>query len=181
MDARTRKEILGQWGVRRENDRERREAKRLEEDLEGSPLLGKPLRQRARNFRPGVDGYLVSLGGPLPYMIRLREIEELTAAHERALAEVWHALAEEHVSDPAGFGRAWRHRVERWSFDEVNDLIDRHNRFYPAEARLPMDVKRRDFVLVNGEHYAKRPLDSHWALARFPADVEAARAARSAA
>jgi hypothetical protein len=63
----------------------------------------------------------------------------------------------------------------------VNDLIDRHNRFYPAEARLPMDVKRRDFVLVNGEHYAKRPLDSHWALARFPADVEAARAARSAA
>jgi hypothetical protein len=181
VDARTRKEILGQWGVRRENDRERREAKRLEEDLEGSPLLGKPLRQRARNFRSSVDGYLVSLGGPLPYMIRLREIEELTAAHERALAEVWHALAEEHASDPPGFHRAWRRRVERWSFDEVNDLIDRHNRFYPAEARLPMDVKRRDFVLVNGEHYAKHPLDSHWALERFPADLEAARVARSAA
>jgi hypothetical protein len=63
----------------------------------------------------------------------------------------------------------------------VNELIDRHNRFYPTEARLPMDVRRRDFVLVNGEHYAKRPLDFRWALERFPADLEAARAAQSAA
>jgi hypothetical protein len=177
MDARTRKEILGQWGVRRENDRERREAKRLEEDLDGSPLLGKPLRHRVRNFRPAVDGYLVSLGGPLPYMIRLREIEELTAAHERELAEAWRDLANDRAGDPASFARAWRRRVERWNFDEVNDLIDRHNRFYPVEARLPMDVRRRDFVLVNGEHYAKRPLDSRWALERFPADPGDARAA----
>jgi hypothetical protein len=40
-----------------------------------------------------------------------------------------------------------------------------------------MDVKRRDFVLINGEHYGKRPLDARWALGRFPADLGAARAA----
>ena len=38
--------------------------------------------------------------------------------------------------------------VEAWSFDEVNDLIDRHNRFYPAESRLPMDPRTRDYALV---------------------------------
>jgi hypothetical protein len=162
--------------VRRENDRERRDRERLEADLAGSPLCGRPLRARYRNFRPSVDSYLVSLSGPLPYMLRLRQIDELIAEHERELARAWHSLAVACAGDGAGFARSWRHRVERWSFDEVNDLIDRHNRYYPAEARLPMDVRRRDFVLVNGEHYSKRPLDAAWALVRFPADLEAALA-----
>jgi hypothetical protein len=174
VDPRTRKDILGQWGVRRENDRERVDREKLERDLDGSPLRGRPLRQRLRNFRPAVDGYVVSLGGPLPYMVRLREIEERTCAHERELRRVWLALADQHAGDGATFARAWRARVERWGFDEVNDLIERHNRWYPAEARLPMDVRRRDYVLVNGEHYSKRLLDDRWALERYPADLSAA-------
>lgn len=174
VDARTRKEILGQWGVRGENDLERIAREKLERDLEGSPLRGKPLRQRLRNFRPAVDGYIVSLGGPLPYMVRLREIEERTAEHERSLELAWRELALACEGDPGRFERAWRRRAERWSFDEVNDLIDRHNRFYPAEARLPMDVRRRDFALVNGQPYTRRPLDAAWALDRFPPVLSAA-------
>lgn len=179
MDSRTRKEILGQWGVRGESDRERLERERLDRGLEGSPLRGKPLRRRLRNFRPAVDGYLVSLGGPLPYMVRLRTIEERTSEHEQNLRLAWRELAESASGDQAGFARAWRRRVERWSFDEVNELIDRHNRFYPAEARLPMDVRRRDFALVNGEHYSRRLLDVAWVLARFPADLSAAADSRA--
>ena len=175
MDARTRREILGQWGVRGENDLERIARERLERDLDGSPLRGKPLRQRLRNFRPSVDGYVVSLGGPLPYMLRLREIEARTTEHERTLEIAWRQLADECDGDPARLAREWRRRAEGWRFDELNDLIDRHNRFYPAESRLPMDPRRRDFVLVNGEHYSRRPLDAAWVLARFPADPSAAR------
>ena len=77
-------------------------------------------------------------GSPLPYMQRLREIEHLTAEHERELADEWLALAGE-ASDPAEFARAWRTVAERRRFDEVNDLIGRHNRFFPIEARLSMD------------------------------------------
>ena len=176
MDARTRKEILGQWGVRDENDVERIEREKLERDLEGSPQRGKPLRRRLRNFRPSVDGYVVSLGGPLPYMARLREIEAQTQGHERSLELAWRELAAVYEDDAARFAREWRWRAERRSFDEVNDLIDRHNRYYPAESRLPMDPRRRDFVLVNGEHYSKRPLDAAWVLARFPAELAAALA-----
>ena len=174
MDARTRKEILGQWGVRGENDPERMTRERLDRDLEGSPLVGKPLRQRWRNFRPSVDGYVVSLGGPLPYMVRLREIEALTEEHLRRVEVAWRELAAECAGDGARFAREWRRRAARWNFDEVNDLIERHNRFYPAEARLPMDVKRRDFVLVNGEHYSLRPLEVGWVLERFLPALEAA-------
>jgi hypothetical protein len=31
-----------------------------------------------------------------------------------------------------------------------------------------MDPRTGDFALVNGEHYAKQPLDADWILERFP-------------
>jgi hypothetical protein len=37
-----------------------------------------------------------------------------------------------------------------------------------------MDVRRRDYVLVNGEHYSRRSLDAEWALERFPPELAAA-------
>jgi hypothetical protein len=167
MDARERREILGEWGVRVPTPREQREARRLAEDLEGSPLAGKPLRGRLRNFRPAVDGYVASIGGPLPYMRRLREIHEAVAGHESRLEDAWRRLAAA-TRDDAEFSRRWLARVERWNFSEVNDLIDRHNRWYPAEARLPMDPRTGDYVHVAGEPYRLEHLDAAWALERFP-------------
>ena len=55
-----------------------------------------------------------------------------------------------------------------WDFGEVNELIERHNRFYPIEARLPMDPRSRDFVKVGGRDYRREPLDASWILALFP-------------
>jgi hypothetical protein len=168
--------IMRQGVVLPETPRDRRQRAELAEDLEGSPLTGRPLPLRLRNFRPTSDSYLAALGGPLPYMQRLRAIADETRAHEEALGSAWRELADARSADPVAFGRLWRARVERWSFDEVNDLIDRHNRYYPAESRLPMDPRTGDFALVNGEDYRKRPLDAAWALERFPADLTAAAA-----
>ena len=163
-----RKKILGQWGVRRENARERRERLTLEREVGESPLRGRAVRPRPQPFHRSAESYVASAGGPLPYMVRLREIEDLTRAHERALGRVWRRLAEESGGDEEAFVRRWRRVAGRWSFIEVNDLIDRHNRYYPAEARLPMDIERRDYALVNGEPYVKRRLDEAWVLERYP-------------
>ena len=160
---------------RPETPRERRQLAELDEDLRESPLRGKRLQLRLLNFRPSADGYLSALAGPLPYMVRSREIAEQTAAHEELLRDAWRALAAS-ATDPAAFSASWRAEVERWSFDEVNDLIDRHNRYYPAESRLPMDPRTRTYALVNGQDYRKQPLDAAWALRRFPADLTLARA-----
>jgi hypothetical protein len=162
-----REAILRQDAPRPQTARERRQLGDLEEDLRSSPLRSQPLPLRLRNFRPTADGYLASLGGPLPYMTRLREIEAMTDAHERALEDERRRVASE-VS-PERFDQVWRDVVGRWSFDEVNDLIARHNRWYPVESRLPMDPRRRDYALVNGRDYRLQPLDSAWALERFPA------------
>jgi hypothetical protein len=170
---RERKEILGDWGVRGENARERHERIALERDLEGSPLVGKALRSRP-SLRPSVESYVASLGGPLHYMVRLREIEAETVAHEHALEQAWRELAAACAGDPSRFARRWLRRAERWNFATVNDLIERHNHWYPVEARLPMDARTGDFVLVNGVPYRRRPLDARWVLDRFPAEVAAA-------
>jgi hypothetical protein len=175
MDARDRKRILGQWGVREENARERRERRILERDLAGAPYKNRRVRPRAHPFGPSPEGYVASLGGPLPYMLRLREIEEETEAHERALEEEWRTLAAESGEDADRFARRWRSRARRWNFTEVNDLIERHNRFYPAEARLPMDPRTRDYALVNGEPYRKQLLTAAWVLDRFPPLLSLAR------
>jgi hypothetical protein len=143
-----------------ETPRDRRNLEALEADLRDSPLRGGDLPMRLRNFRPDAGSYLASLGGPLPYMTRLREIDALTAQHEQQLAETYEALA--------GDVSAWSALVHGWDFGEVNELIDRHNRWYPAERRLPMDPKTGDYALVNGRSYRRRPLDATWVLERFP-------------
>jgi hypothetical protein len=136
-------------------------------------VAGKPLPVRPRLFKVEADSYIASLGGPLPYMARLREIERLTDQAEAALEARRRQLAQECDGDAAAFARRWRRAAQRWRFDEVNDLIARHNRWYPVEARLPMDVRRRDYVLVNGRPYSRRPLDADWVLGRFPPELPA--------
>lgn len=176
MDERRRRKILGQWGPRESSVREQARGRALQEEIDGSPALGRPIEIRRRHFRQTVDSYVASLGGPLPFMVRVREIDRLIHEAEEALAERWLALAAEHAGDPAGFETSWAEIAGRWNFVEVNDLIDRHNRWYPIEARLAMDVKRRDYVLVNGRPYRYPQLDAAWVTDRFPPDLALARA-----
>ena len=151
-------EILGEWGIRDVTPPSQREREQLAADSELNPLVGRRLRRRLRNFRPDPDSYIASLGGPLPYMQRLRQIEALTREHLARLAE---AHAER--------GPDWPDVAARWDFGDVNDLIERHNRWYPVEARLAMDPRSRDFVKVGGRPYQRDPLDAAWVLERFPA------------
>jgi hypothetical protein len=153
-------EIIGEWGVRDVTPPSQRERARLAADNELNPLVGQPLRRRLRNFRADPYGYIASLGGPLPYMQRIRRIDEETEAHLARLE----AAYEEHGGDPA----EWRRVAEAWDFGEVNELIEKHNRWYPIEARLPMDPRTRDYVKVGGRSYRRDALDAAWVLERFP-------------
>jgi hypothetical protein len=163
-----REAIMRQGVTLPETPRERRQLSDLAVDLEDNPVSGRPLPLRLRNFRPSAEGYLASLGGPLAYMVRLRQIDRLTAEHEAALAATWQELAREHAGDEASFERRWRDTAAAWSFDEVNALIERHNRWYPVESRLPMDPATGDYALVNGSDYRREPFDGDWVLERFP-------------
>ena len=160
--------------MRPETPRDRRERAALEEDLLTIPLTGRPLPVRARFGRPTAEAYLAATRGPLPYMLRLREIEQRTADLEASLRHAWEALAGGQVGDQSRFRSEWIARVEALTFDDLNDLIDRHNRWYPVESRLPMDPRTGDYALVNGRDYRLEPHDAAWVLDRFPADLSSA-------
>ncbi len=165
---------MSQGAIRPETPRDREERRILEEELATSPVKGAPLRQRLRNFRPDGDSAIRALGGPTLWMRRLRAIEEEVELHEQQLGEAWRELAQE-TSDADAFARRWREVAAGWSFAQVNELIERHNRNFPAEARLPMDPRTRDFVKINGRPYQRDFLDEEWVLERFPPDLRAAR------
>ena len=168
MDPREAKAIMSQGAIRPETQRDREERRLLEEELATSPVKGAPLRQRLRNFRPDADAAIRALGGPTIWMRRLRAIEDELERHQEQLDAAYQELASE-VSDSVEFGRLWTQTAHDWSFATLNELIERHNRNFPAEARLPMDPRTRDFVKINGRPYTRRPLDADWILERWPA------------
>ena len=164
---------MSQGAIRPETPLERRERERLEADLQSSPVRGMPLQQRPRNFRPDPESGVRALGGPTAWMRRLRAIEDAVDQHERRLREAWRELAEQLV-EAGEFADAWCELAGSWNFTAVNELIEGHNRNFPAEAQLPMDPRTRNFVRVNGRPYVRDPLDEAWILERFPPAREAA-------
>ena len=160
---------MSEGAIREDDPRDVARARRLAEEVDGSPLKGKRIRQRLKNFVAGPDSYVASMGGPLPWMQRRRMIEDETARHERRLADAHRELAQT-CRNEVEFARRWSGIAEVWSFHAVNELIEKHNRNFPAESRLPMDPRTGDFVLLNGRPYRRDPLDAAWILARFPRD-----------
>ena len=159
MAKRRPEDVIGEWGIRDVTPASAVEREKLLDEVELNPLTKRPLKRRIRRFRAEPDRYLASLGGPLPFMRRLRQIDDEIEALTIRLA---HAYAER--ADDA----AWRRLAARWDFGEVNDLIERHNRYYPIEARLPMDPRTRDYVKIGGRSYRRELLDAQWILDRFP-------------
>ncbi len=173
MDKREVKEIMSQGAIRPETSQDRRERRLLQEEIDSMPIKGQPLRRRLRNFRPDPDSAIRALGGPTVWMRRLRAIEDELDRHVEQLDTAYEQLSSE-VSDAAEFARLWTETARDWSFATLNELIERHNRNFPAEARLPMDPRTRDFVKLNGKPYTREPLDADWILVHWPADRRAA-------
>lgn len=79
------------------------------------------LEQRLQAYAQGVPGHLR----------RRRRIEEL---EERLIGRLAAAVAPAETAASADFIA---------ELAQLNDLIDRHNRYYPIEARLPIDVRSK--------------------------------------
>jgi hypothetical protein len=162
-----------------ESPRGAAEREALARAVEDSPLKGKPLPARFRLTPETVDRYLTAAGGPLVYMRRLHEIEEEIASHQLELRAARAALAAE---CPGDFSGRWRAVAAEWDFAHVNGLIEKHNRYYPIEARLPMDPRTGDYAPPKTGHgYPLEPLDADWILERFPPDLAAVPEGRAEA
>ena len=141
----------------------------IAERLEDPRSAARPISERARMSQRSLEAYLRAGVRPR-WMERLIEIENGTKRERRRLAEAYEALREECGRDRKRFARRWRAKADAWSFEELNELIRTHNEWYPVERDLPMDLRTRDYVLVNGRSYRRPLLGSAWILEQFPAD-----------
>jgi hypothetical protein len=148
---------------------DRSAAERLvKKDLDGTTGLGKPISSRARMSQRTVEAYLKAGVRPR-WMERIAEIDHSIAAQKRRLARAHRAIREECGDDRAMFRERWTAFAHRARFTELNELIQQHNEWYPIERDLPMDVRTRDYVLINGRSYRREPLSADWVLRHFPA------------
>jgi hypothetical protein len=159
-EQRRPEDLIGEWAIRDVAPPSAAEREALVGEYELNPLIGKALPRRIRAFGAQAHTYLASLAGPPLYMQRARLIDRETKRHQALLAEAY----ELHGDDPD----EWRRIAERWDFTDVNDLIERHNTWYPVEARLPMDPKTKDYVEVGGRPYRREVLGTDWILRNFP-------------
>lgn len=116
----------------------------------------------------------LAVGGAPAWSRRLKRIHDLTNAAVEELGADWRALARKVRGNADRFASEWERHVFCVDFSQVNELIESHNRYFPAEANLAMDVKTLDYVKFGGEDYRRHPLTTAWALNLFPPDVEAA-------
>jgi hypothetical protein len=135
----------------------RRDDRSREADLEPSPPVAAHGRGLPQSRRPPTLDE------------RIAEIDHSIAAQKRRLARSHRALREECGSDRALFAERWTAYAERCRFDELNELITQHNDWYPIERDLPMDLRTRDYVLINGRSYRRPLLTPQWVLEQFPA------------
>ena len=149
---------------------DRSAAERLvRKDLDETTGIGKPLSSQARMAQRTVEAYLKAGVRPR-WMERIAEIDQSIAAQKRRLARSHRVLREECGNDPVLFAERWRAFAARCRFDELNELIRQHNEWYPIERDLPMDLRTRDYVLINGRSYRRTPLSAEWVLEEFPAE-----------
>jgi hypothetical protein len=130
-----------------------------------SALISLPERVRA-----------LAIGGAPAWSRRLKRIHDLTLAATAQLQGEWHRTAAQARGDRQRFAAAWQQHAVSYDFAQINDLVDRHNRYFPAEANLPMDIKTHDYVSYSGGDYRRQPLDAAWIVAQFPFDLDAALA-----
>lgn len=135
--------------------------------LEQAEGIGKPLSERTRQRARTVEAYLKG-GNPPRWMQRIGDIDRGIANERRRLRRAHEALAAECGEDPAEFAARWRSVAEGWAFGALNELIVQHNEWYPIERDLPMDLRTRDYVLVNGRSFRRPLLGPVWILEQFP-------------
>lgn len=102
--------------------------------------MGRETAAPDRNFTiPTEERVRAVVAGPPAYVRRLRIIEDLEAAIVRLLASGQHE------------------RKATCLLGRLNDLVSRHNRYYPIEANLAIDTRTGELVDRDGTRWKPMP------------------------
>jgi len=92
-------------------------------------------------FKISLEARLRAAAGIPAYMRRKRRIEDLQEAARNALMQVYEQTLADTDGNVQAARAAMMHHARSIDLRLLNDLIERHNRYYPVEANLPTDVQ----------------------------------------
>ncbi len=92
------------------------------------------------NFKITLADRVRAAGGLPAHIRRKRRIEDLEEATLLALDELYEEALAEAGEDATRASVAFEAAARQVDLRLLNDLVDRHNRWYPIEANLPIDV-----------------------------------------
>lgn len=132
-----------------------------------------------RNFTISTEDRVraLSIGAPA-YAERKRRIEDAEAAWINILLDLHEAMTAAGQPEDA-IVAALRKKADTFDFTRVNVLVDKHNRYYPIEANLPMDMKTGGYLLFGRPWRREAPFDAERIVRSVLASV-AERAEREA-
>lgn len=128
----------------------------------GNPLLDSwPM-----NFSMPLEQRLRAAGGPPAYMRRKRRIEDTEEALVQAALDYYDFSAAEYGGFTPAARASFEARVRRLRLGLLNELIERHNRYYPMEANLPIDVRSGELRAGHGKWEPLAPVTHETIIAK---------------
>lgn len=109
-----------------------------------------------RNFTLTTAERIKGLHGPPAYARRKRHIEDLEDAILAEIAEMRAEAEKLFPGDDEAVEAEVLFRAREIDLSKLNELIERHNRYYPSEANLPMDP-RRGCLIERGQPWKPLP------------------------
>ncbi|MDY6910966.1 MAG: hypothetical protein SVM79_01200 [Chloroflexota bacterium] len=135
-------------------------------------LKGKPLKIPQFNFTIPLENKVRSVLGPPHYASRARSIETITHRLLEDLTFEYARMTDEYREKPDLFASKWKELLHSLELDAVNDLIDRHNTYYPIEANLRIDPDSGAYLNGSIPLQAKEHITVDWLLEKFPPQHE---------
>jgi hypothetical protein len=157
-------------GRRVDSPRERDVAARIDRGI-GDSSESVALTIHASPFPVEVTDYLRAAAGPPAWSQRLSRIQQLT---DELFESLRVALAEHRsrfASRPQQLRTAWDQHLASIDLEPINELIEKHNLYYPTEARLRMQWPSGRYVLPSGMEYPMAKLSAASLLKQFPCDA----------
>jgi hypothetical protein len=162
--------FIRRGGRRVDSPRERNLASRIDRAIGDSAESARALTIHASPYTLEVTDYLRAAAGPPAWSQRLARIQQLTAEMFELLGFALVDHRARYRGRPLDLQAAWRQYLDSIDLEPINELIDKHNLYYPTEARLRMQWPSGRYILPSGMEYPLPRLSVANLLTQFPCE-----------
>ena len=144
-----------------------------ERDASPEPT-GRALHLASTPFIQSRENIVTALVGPPPWAVRLRRIEDGLERLQATVEAAWAEYARRWRGRPQEFRQHWHAYLALLDLVPLNTLIQKHNDWYPVEARLPIVYPTGEYAIPFGVKYPQQLVTPEEILEQFPADLDMA-------